>query len=94
STGVMLAQRDKTWELITAEAPQGTGMIFKDAGNISENLCWVMSDKGCGYLNGDGKMVIECQYEKAYLSTSKVKKCCLIYIQKCSTRKTAPGLSS
>ncbi len=25
-----------------------------------------MSDKGCGYLNGDGKMVIECQYEKAY----------------------------
>ncbi len=66
STGVMLAQRDKTWELITAEAPQGTGMIFKDAGNISENLCWVMSDKGCGYLNGDGKMVIECQYEKAY----------------------------
>ncbi len=66
STGVMLAQRDKTWELITAEKPQGTGTKFKDAGNISENFCWVMSDKGCGYLNGDGKMVIECQYEKAY----------------------------
>lgn len=66
STGVMLAQRDKTWELITAEKPQGTGMTFKDAGNVSENRCWVQSDKGCGYLDGDGKMVIECRYEKAY----------------------------
>ncbi|MBU1105084.1 MAG: WG repeat-containing protein [Candidatus Riflebacteria bacterium] len=64
-TGAMLLKSGKHWILRSAEGTLVENQTFENAGNVSENLCWVRVNGKCGYIDETGHMVIPAQFEKA-----------------------------
>lgn len=68
STGLALAKKEKDgkdlWILLTPEKSPIDFTKFDQVGDISDDLCWVKSNKKIGFLNEKGKMICPMIYDE------------------------------
>ncbi len=65
STGVMMFKQAAGWVIFAAESGITDSRKYEEAGNISEDRCWVKAGGKVGYIDQSGQLVIPLQYDAA-----------------------------